>query len=174
MAVRKRVSILVIVCALLLAVGIGPRAADPTRALPGPSAERAATTMPYAGRLTDRAGQPVADGAYDLSFGLYGTESGGQVLWSEVQRGVPVSKGEFLTALGSVAPIPATAFDGQTGWLVQAKGREQLAKALLEMIKDREISINFGRAGRKRAEILFSAEGMVNKYQNLYLELMNR
>jgi hypothetical protein len=113
----KRILVIVMVSALLLAVGIGPSVGQSVRALPEPSADAARETIPYAGRLTDKAGQPVADGAYDLSFALYGTVSGGQSLWSEMQRGVVVSKGEFLTTLGSVAPIPATALNGQNLWL---------------------------------------------------------
>jgi hypothetical protein len=113
----KRVLVIVMVSALLLAVGIGPAVANPARALPGPSAEQAGTTIPYAGRLNNDAGQPVPDGAYDLVFALYDRATGGDPIWSETQRGVVVSKGEFLTTLGSVAPIPATAFDGRTGWL---------------------------------------------------------
>jgi hypothetical protein len=117
MAVKKRVLVLVIVCALLLAVGIGPGVANPARALPEVSAEQAGTTIPYAGRLSDDAGQPVADGAYDLSFALYGTATGGNPIWSETQRGVVVSNGQFLTTLGRVAPIPGTALGSRAGWL---------------------------------------------------------
>jgi hypothetical protein len=66
--------------------------------------------------LNGEAGQPVADGRYDFRFTLYGAVSGGQALWSEMQRGIVVSKGEFLTSLGSIEPIP-TALKGQNLWL---------------------------------------------------------
>lgn len=117
MAVKKRFLVMVIACGLLLAVGIGPGVANPVRALPGASAEQAGTIIPYAGRLSDDAGQPVADGTYDLSFALYSTATGGDPIWSETQRGVVVSSGHFLTTLGSIEPIPATALGGRTGWL---------------------------------------------------------
>ncbi len=117
MSVKKRVLVIVMVSALLLAVGVGPSVGNPARALPESSAEPARGTIPYAGRLSDEAGKPVADGAYDFTFTLYGAVSGGEPLWSEVQRGVVVSKGEFLTSLGSVEPIPATALSGQNLWL---------------------------------------------------------
>jgi hypothetical protein len=58
----------------------------------------------------------VADGAYDL-FALYDTATGGEPIWSETQRGVVVSNRQFLTTLGSIEPIPATALGGRTGWL---------------------------------------------------------
>jgi hypothetical protein len=117
MAVKNRVLVMVIACALLLAMSIGPGVANPARALPESSAGPVGTTIPYAGRLSDDAGQPVADGAYDLSFALYSTATGGDPIWSETQRGVVVSKGQFLATLGSVVPIPATALGGRTGWL---------------------------------------------------------
>jgi hypothetical protein len=114
----KRVMFTVLVASvMLLAVGTGPGVGHPVRALPESSAEQAPASIPYAGRLSDGAGQPVADGAYDFTFTLYGAVSGGEPLWSEVQRGVPVSKGEFLTSLGSVVPIPTTPLDGPDHWL---------------------------------------------------------
>jgi hypothetical protein len=131
MSVRKRVLVIVMVSALLLAVGMGPSVGYPARALPEPSAEPAGTTIPYAGRLSlalprdaarsDEAGKSVADGAYDFTFTLYDAVSGGNPLWSEVQQGVVVSNGEFLAFLGSVEPIPPAALDGRPDrWLAVA------------------------------------------------------
>jgi hypothetical protein len=59
----------------------------------------------------------VADGAYDFTFSLYGTETGGEPLWSEVQTGLTVSQGDFLTTLGRVVPLSAAALNGQVHWL---------------------------------------------------------
>jgi hypothetical protein len=117
MTVKRVLFTVLVASVMLLAVGIGPSVGNPARALPESSAEPARATIAYAGRLSDEAGKPVADGAYDLSFTLYGAVSGGEPLWLEVQRGVVVSKGEFLTTLGSVAPISATALSGQNRWL---------------------------------------------------------
>jgi hypothetical protein len=117
MSVRKRVLAIVVIGALLLAMGIGPGVGHRAQALPQSSAEPAPATLPYAGRLSDGVGKPVADAAYDFSFTLYGAVSGCEPLWSEVQRGVPVSKGEFLTSLGSIEPLPATALGGENRWL---------------------------------------------------------
>ena len=82
----KRVSLVVLAAsAVVLAVGIGPGA----QARPlAQEHEAAGVTIPYAGRLDDGAGQPVADGAYDLTFALYDEPAGGEPLWSEVQSGV--------------------------------------------------------------------------------------
>jgi hypothetical protein len=105
------------VSVLLIAVGIGPGVANRARALPLSFAGPAPATIPYAGHLSDETGKPVADGAYDFTFTLYDTVAGGEPLWSEMQWGVVVSKGEFLTTLGSVEPIPARALSGQSRWL---------------------------------------------------------
>jgi hypothetical protein len=117
MKVKRVVFTVLVASVVLLAVGIGPGAGHSVRALPEPGVEPAGGTIPYAGRLSDQAGKPVVDGAYDLSFTLYDSLSGGNPLWLEVQRGVTLSTGEFLTTLGSVEPIPATVLGGQDRWL---------------------------------------------------------
>jgi len=114
----KRIALTILVAsAVLLAVGAGPGAGQPARALPESSAGSARTTIPYAGRLSDEAGQPVVEGAYDLAFALYTVESGGELLWSEVQTGVVVKGGAFAVSLGSVTPIQPAALGSQTLWL---------------------------------------------------------
>ncbi|MBN1660502.1 MAG: hypothetical protein JXA93_19050 [Anaerolineae bacterium] len=117
MNVKQVVFTLLLAGVMLLAVCLGPGLSNGARALPAPGAEHAGTTIPYAGRLSDTAGKPVADGTYDLSFSLYGAVSGGQPLWSEIQQGVMVSRGEFVTSLGNVEPIPAAVVGVQVLWL---------------------------------------------------------
>jgi hypothetical protein len=70
--------------------------------------------------LTDEAGEPVADGTYAFKFDLYGAESGGESLWSEVQEAVEVGDGAFAATLGSANPIPASLLDGGEHWLAVA------------------------------------------------------
>jgi hypothetical protein len=117
MTVKRVLFTVLVASVMLLAVGIGPGVGNPARALPESSAEPARATIPYAGRLSDETSRPVADGAYDFAFALYDTMAGGEPLWSQVQQGVVVSKGEFLTSLGSVEPIPAAVLDGPDRWL---------------------------------------------------------
>jgi hypothetical protein len=114
----KRVLLAVLVASIvMLAVGIGPGA----QALPpAQEPEPAGATIPYAGRLRDDAGQPVDDGAYDLTFALYDDPAGGELLWSEVQSGVRVQDGAFVTMLGSVNGFPGDVLDGQERWLAVA------------------------------------------------------
>jgi hypothetical protein len=76
-----------------------------------------ATAIPYTGRLTDESGQPVGDGAYDFTFTLYDAATGGEALWSEVQQGVSVQGGAFVTTLGRAEPLPDEVLAGGERWL---------------------------------------------------------
>jgi hypothetical protein len=102
-----------VACSLLLAPGLAP--GYPFAAQAGPS--RQAPTVPYQGHLTDAAGQPVADGSYDFTFGLYAAQADGQAAWTETQPGVPVRGGAFSVALGSVTPLPGAVLSGGAPWL---------------------------------------------------------
>ncbi|MBP7688322.1 MAG: hypothetical protein KA765_10455, partial [Thermoflexales bacterium] len=85
-------------------------------------------TMPYAGRLTDPAGQPVADGQYDFVFTLYAAEKDDRAVWTETQLGVSVKSGEVHTTLGAIKPFPATVSDKVDYWLaVSVRGRGETA-----------------------------------------------
>ena len=118
MRAKQGLLVLLIASAVMLAIGIGPRIGGKAYALPAPE-ERvpAGVTVPYPGRLDDEAGQPVTDGTYDFAFDLYASEIGGEPLWSEVQEGVMVQAGAFITSLGSASPIPAATLAGETRWL---------------------------------------------------------
>ena len=118
----KRVLFMVLVASVVvLAVGAGSRTAGTVRALP--PAEKpgpAGGTIPYPGRLADEAGQPVPDGAYDFTFSLYAVATGGNPLWSEVQKGVAVQSGTFQAALGSVQALSPAILNGSPLWLAIA------------------------------------------------------
>jgi hypothetical protein len=107
-----------VVLALVLASQLagGSAQARPPAQSPVPPS----VTIPYPGRLTGAAGQPAPDGAYDFTFTLYDAETVGSPLWSEVQRGVPVQKGAFQAALGSVQTIPSATLNGKDAWLAVA------------------------------------------------------
>jgi hypothetical protein len=74
-------------------------------------------TIPYPGRLSNADGQAAVEGIYAFNFGLYDTESGSQLLWSEVQEAVMVKNGAFIAYLGSVNPIPTALLDSRDLWL---------------------------------------------------------
>jgi hypothetical protein len=108
----KRILLVVLVGVVLLAGAVGPGGATMVQARPLSVADGGDGVIPYAGTLTDSAGQPVADGLYDFSFALYAAESGGELLWSEVQRGVAVEGGALELALGRASAIPPAVLDG--------------------------------------------------------------
>jgi len=113
MSTKKVLLAVLVASAVMLAVGIGPRFTNTARALPqSQESSPPGVTIPYPGRLSDDAGQPVADGDYDFTFALYDAETGGESLWSEVQEGVMVKDGAFVASLGSVNSIPADVLAG--------------------------------------------------------------
>ncbi|MBK7047555.1 MAG: hypothetical protein IPH48_13825, partial [bacterium] len=61
-------------------------------------------TIAFQGFLTDAGGQPL-EVPVNLDIAVYNTVSGGTALWTEAHTGVPVSKGVFAVALGSVSPL---------------------------------------------------------------------
>jgi hypothetical protein len=73
--------------------------------------------LQYQGRLSDPStGEPVADGAYPMTFSLYGADSDGSPLWTET-KDVDVQGGLFSAALGDATPLDPGLFDGQALWL---------------------------------------------------------
>ena len=62
-------------------------------------------TLSIQGILKRANGAAVEDGAYNMVFKLYTTETGGTALWNETQSGVEVSNGIYSTVLGVVTPL---------------------------------------------------------------------
>ena len=124
MYIRRSITIVLVASAIMLAVGVGPRVIGSAQALPpAQEPQPVGATVPYPGRLADQAGQAVADGTYDFTFTLYDAETGGEPLWSEVQKDVTVQKGAFGTLLGSVNAIPVETLSGSERWLeVRVRG----------------------------------------------------
>ena len=70
----------------------------------------------YQGLLTTAGGTPVADGSYSVVFTIYTAPTGGIALWTET-KSVTTSSGLFSTLLGSVNPIPDSAFNNALSYL---------------------------------------------------------
>jgi hypothetical protein len=66
--------------------------------------------MNFQGKATDKTGVPL-NGAYNLTFRIYDSETGGTLKWSETQTNIQVSNGIFQVQLGSVTPLNLP-FDG--------------------------------------------------------------
>lgn len=62
--------------------------------------------------------------------------------------------------------------DGTTGFVVSARSPSELGSAIVRLVNDEQLRKRFGRAGRKRVEILFSLEQCVAKYEETYSRLM--
>ncbi len=56
--------------------------------------------MNYQGMLTDANGKPI-DGTRTITFGLFGAETGGAALWTEIHK-VTIKDGLFNVILGSI------------------------------------------------------------------------
>jgi len=114
----KKMFLVVLTAALLLAAVVGPQSAGPAQALPSiEQPSPAGVAIPYTGRLTDEAGLPVTDGTYDFTFTLYTTPTDGDPLWTETQEGVTVQGGSLTTLLGRVRSIHADLLAGGERWL---------------------------------------------------------
>jgi hypothetical protein len=98
----------VILIALLFyaqAVGAGPFRAATTQSTAIPR------LISYQGRLTDAAGDPVANDNYRMVFSLYCTQTGGEAFWTEdrdATNKVPVSDGFFNVLLGQLESLPTS------------------------------------------------------------------
>ena len=84
------------------------------------SSSASAQTVPLAltqqGRLLDATGAPVDGVALAFSFSIYGADTGGTPIWTEMQNITP-DQGYFSARLGESTPFPATVFDGSRGAL---------------------------------------------------------
>ncbi|MCW5550962.1 MAG: tail fiber protein [Verrucomicrobiae bacterium] len=77
--------------------------------LPVATAQTVPPLMNYQGRLTDEAGNPLANGQYVLRFNLFDQAVGGESVWQEEQT-VSLLGGSFNVVLGTVNPALATVF----------------------------------------------------------------
>jgi glycosyltransferase involved in cell wall biosynthesis len=67
-----------------------------------------------------------------------------------------------------VGALPETVVDGETGVLLDDDSAERVAAALRRLLTDRAIASTMGRAGRRRAEDVFSAEHAVSIVEAVY------
>jgi glycosyltransferase involved in cell wall biosynthesis len=72
----------------------------------------------------------------------------------------------------STAGVPELIDDGSTGWLVPPGAPDRLAEALAEALSAELIEV--GTAARRRAESLFSADGMTAGFSDVYDSLALR
>jgi len=88
-------------------------------------AQNVPQTIDYQGRLTDSDGNYL-NSVVSVDFLIYDAETGGTLLWSELQD-VSMSNGIFHVLLGSLVSFPPTLFDGADRWLELVVGGETLS-----------------------------------------------
>lgn len=71
----------------------------------------------------------------------------------------------------AVDGLPEVVADGETGLLVPTQNPPALADAIRRLVADRATAKRLGMAGRKRAEMYFSAERMTNRVIEIYGEV---
>jgi glycosyltransferase involved in cell wall biosynthesis len=104
--------------------------------------------------------------AFDLTVLASSKESFPNALMESMARGVPV----VATRVGGV---PELVRDGEDGRLVDVARPDQLAAVILELLDAPDLRRRMGAAGSARVRELFSAETMVTRTENLYLELLS-
>ena len=93
-------------------------------------------------------------------------ESFGRVIIEGMATGKPV----IATNQGGV---PEIIEDGISGILIPPKNSPLMAKAIIDLIINREKAGRIGLAARKKVKEKFSIEGNVKKTEGLYLQLLN-
>ncbi len=94
------------------------------------------------------------------------TEGISLTLLEAMARGLPV----VATRVGG---NPEVVVDGQTGLLVPAGEPQQLAAAMLALLRDPHRGKLMGQAGRRRVEEHFEVCGMIARYEGLYEQLLS-
>jgi glycosyltransferase involved in cell wall biosynthesis len=91
-------------------------------------------------------------------FGLAAVEA--------MASGIPV----VATRVGGLLEIVE---EGKTGFLVPPDEPLALAHRIICLLKNRDLRVEMGRAGRKRVETLFSLDTMMVKLETMYRDLLN-
>jgi glycosyltransferase involved in cell wall biosynthesis len=103
----------------------------------------------------------------------------GLLALSSVYEGLPNVVLEAMAAglpvvATRVGGIPEAVVSGETGWLVPPRDVPGLAGALEKLLADPEARRSLGRAGRRRAEELFSFPAMVGRHEEAFARLLER
>jgi sugar transferase (PEP-CTERM/EpsH1 system associated) len=96
---------------------------------------------------------------------------------SSLSEGIAIT---LLEAMAAALPVVATdvggncevVIQGETGFLVPASDPAALARALIDLLGNRERAACFGRAGRARVAAEFALARTVAAYEALYVELL--
>ena len=81
---------------------------------------------------------------------------------------------ELPIAAAAAGGIPEIVRDGVNGLLVEVKNPPALARAIVELIEDRDKASRLAEEGRRIVEREFSSDAMVEKTLSVYRELLQR
>ncbi|MEK6692594.1 MAG: glycosyltransferase [Nitrospirota bacterium] len=73
---------------------------------------------------------------------------------------------------GDVGSISEAIINGETGYLVPPKNPSALADKIMSILKDDTVRVDMGKTGRRLVASRFSLEGMLDRIENLYKELL--
>jgi len=102
----------------------------------------------------------------DIALLTSDNEAVALTLIEATQAGIPI----VTTAAGSVRDV---AIDGENGFVTDFDS-QALADAVLKLANNAELRKEFGEAGRKRSDALFSIKRMVADHENLYQQLLRK
>lgn len=93
------------------------------------------------------------------------------------REGSPLSIMEYMDAgkpvvATRVGGVPDIVVEGETGLLVPPRDPTALARAAVELLRDRDRAARMGAAGRKRMRSMFTIEETVGRVESLYEELL--
>jgi hypothetical protein len=113
----------------------------------------------FQGKLIDPATYEPRNGAFTMTLRLYNAPTGGSVLFTETQTGVPVSNGVFSVQVGSTAYLAPELFSGASAYLSvqvspdasEMSPRQQLnmsayAYAAAQLVSDGPAGVRVGNA----------------------------
>ncbi len=94
-----------------------------------------------------------------------------EALGTALLEALAMKKPVIATRVGG---IPEVIIHNQTGLLVPPADSKALARAILELLEDREKAKRLGKNGRRLVEEKFSQETMIERIENLYRELLKK
>ncbi len=93
------------------------------------------------------------------------SESFGMSLAEAMAAGIPT----VATQVGGMADVVVS---GETGFLVSPEQPDELADAMAQLLSDRTLRMQFGKAGRARAVNVFSWEMIASDLKHCYIQML--
>jgi glycosyltransferase involved in cell wall biosynthesis len=99
------------------------------------------------------------------------------VVLSSLNEGTPVSLIEAMAAARPVVAtrvggVPDVVFDKESGYLVQSRNAEELARGIFDLLQAPDKARRMGLAGRAAVHPKYASETLLANMEQLYLELL--